>query len=95
MNKLLILTLSAAAVLTACSKQDNEVASPDGKIKFAIDNNAEGLFYSVAEDGQQIIAPSRLGFVLAGNDSVARFDVIGVERSSHDDTWETVWGENR
>lgn len=95
MNKLLILTLSAAAVLTACSKQDNEVASPDGKIKFAIDNNAEGLFYSVAEDGQQIIAPSRLGFVLAGNDSVARFDVIGVERNSHDDTWETVWGENR
>jgi len=94
-HKSLIICLAAAGMLAACSGPGNEVASPDGKIKFNFDNSAAGLTYNVKDGDVQIVSPSRLGFVLQGNDSVAHFDVLNVSRSSHDETWETVWGESR
>ena len=94
-NKILIIALAAVGGLAACSSPSDEVTSPDGKIKFSFDNNAGGLFYSVTDGGVSIVSPSRLGFVLEGNDSVARFDVLNTTVSSHDETWETVWGESR
>ncbi|MDE5554269.1 MAG: glycoside hydrolase family 97 N-terminal domain-containing protein, partial [Muribaculaceae bacterium] len=94
-NKLIFMALAAAGCLAACSSPSTEVTSPDGKIKFAVDNKADGLCYSVTDAGTSIVSPSRLGFVLQGNDSVARFDVLNSVMSSHDETWETVWGESR
>ncbi|MDE6240426.1 MAG: glycoside hydrolase family 97 N-terminal domain-containing protein, partial [Muribaculaceae bacterium] len=70
-NKILIIALAAVGGLAACSSPSDEVTSPDGKIKFSFDNNAGGLFYSVTDGGVSIVSPSRLGFVLEGNDSVA------------------------
>lgn len=99
MKKLMFLPVATAIVLSACVNSatpgDNEIKSPDGKISFSWVNGPEGLTYSVQDGGRQIVAPSRLGFVLENNDSVATFDLIGVTRSSHDETWETVWGESR
>ncbi len=94
-SKIFIIALAAVGGLAACSSPSNEVTSPDGKIKFSFDNNADGLFYSVTDEGASIVSPSRLGFVLEGNDSVARFDVLNTTLSSHDETWETTWGESR
>ena len=99
MKKFLILTLAAGAALTSCVNPNqeaaNEVKSPDGKISFSYELRSDGLFYNVEDDGDQIVYNSRLGFVLADNDSVAYFDRINVVRSSHDETWETTWGESR
>lgn len=95
--KSIIATIAAASALTACSHgpADNEVVSPDGKISFTFDNGPDGLCYSVSDDKTPIVEGSRLGFVLADNDSVTRFDILSTTRSSHDETWETVWGESR
>lgn len=95
--KSIIATVAAASALAACSHgpADNEVVSPDGKISFTFENSPAGLSYSVSDDRTPIVEGARLGFVLAGNDSVARFDVLNTVRSSHDETWETVWGESR
>lgn len=85
------------ALLTACGSSDPvmEVASPDGAIRFTLENTPEGLFYSVSDDGQSIVAPSRLGFLLADSVSLDHFDIIKSTETSHDETWETVWGESR
>ena len=99
MKKFLILTLAAGAALTSCVNPNqeaaNEVKSPDGKISFSYELRSDGLFYNVEDDGDQIVYNSRLGFVLADNDTVAYFDRIKEVHSSHDETWETAWGESR
>lgn len=90
----LIFALAAGAALTACVNT-NEVKSPDGKISFMLQEGPDGLTYTVSDETLSLIAPSRLGFVLEGNDTVADFEILGRERSSKDETWETVWGESR
>lgn len=93
--------LAVGTSLSACVNyggiSENEVVSPDGKISFLWVNSSDGLYYSVSDDhkSNMIVAPSRLGFVLEGNDTVADFRVLGKERSSCDTTWETAWGESR
>ncbi len=84
-------------VFTACGNSEPamKVSSPDGAITFALDNTAEGLFYSVTDGGASIVAPSRLGFILADSVSLDRFDILKSKTSSHDETWETTWGESR
>lgn len=98
-NKSLLLLFSAAIGLTACVSSNkpagNEIKSPDGKISFLYNFTSNGLSYSVADGNQQIVADSRLGFVLEGNDTIADFEYINSTRSSHDETWETTWGESR
>ncbi len=84
-------------LLTACgsSEPTMEVSSPDGAIKFTLDNSADGLFYSVTDGGTDIVAPSRLGFILTDSVSLDRFDILKSKTFSHDETWETTWGESR
>lgn len=99
--KSFLYVLAVGTSLSACVNyggiSENEVVSPDGKISFLWDNSSDGLYYSVSDDhkSHMIVAPSRLGFVLEGNDTVADFRVLGQERSSCDTTWETAWGESR
>ena len=96
-HKILFLSLAAASGLVACTSHPgaNEVVSPDGKISFRCVSGSDGLFYSVSDGDRQIVADSRLGFVLENNDTVSRFEVLNTVRSSHDETWETTWGESR
>lgn len=99
--KSFLYVLAVGTSLSACVNNggisENEVVSPDGKISFLWVNSSDGLYYSVSDDNKSrmIVAPSRLGFVLEGNDTVADFRVLGKERSSCDTTWETAWGESR
>lgn len=92
-----ILLTVAAALVASCSKPlaDNEVLSPDGQIRFTFDNTSTGLYYNVTDGDSVVISPSRLGFILADNDSVSSFEVLSTSRSSVDTTWQTVWGERR
>ena len=96
-HKILFLSLAAASGLVACTSHPgaNEVVSPDGKISFRCVSGSDGLFYSVSDGDRQIVADSRLGFVPENNDTVSRFEVLNTVRSSHDETWETTWGESR
>lgn len=70
------------------------VTSPDGKIivKFML---SEGkAMYSVQKSGEQIINPSRLGFIIDNNDALSiGFGVLKVSRATFNETWSQPWGE--
>lgn len=71
------------------------VSSPNGALTMNFNLDKEGkLFYSLDRNGSAVLEPSRLGFRLAdGADMDRGFSIKRTERSSLDDTWQTVWGE--
>lgn len=100
MNKSILLTLGVATLLCSCSKSENEpivmtVSSPDGAINFELDNSDNGLYYSVKDENTNIVNSSRLGFVLADGERLDSFEIKRTIVDSHDEIWETAWGESR
>ena len=95
MKQLLCSIFSAvAAMLPLSALSANTVNSPDGRLQLSVDVNAEGQpCYELALDGNAVIKNSLLG--LSGNeaDFTTGFTVENVTTSSHDSTWEPVWGE--
>ena len=59
--------------------------------------NGDGnLSYDVKRMGATVIAPSRLGFILANAFKLDRhFALESAATTTHDDTWEQPWGERR
>ena len=90
-----IIIFSGVLALASCSPSEQSVASPDGAIRFTVQNTKDGLFYSVSDGGETVVSPSRLGFVLAGGEKVCDFKILGTTESASDTTWETAWGESR
>ncbi len=73
-----------------------ELASPEGKnkIQFQLVDNAPK--YSVSHGKTQLITPSDMGFALKNNEDFSKnFEVVKVENSTFDETWEQVWGEKK
>ena len=91
----LLLAASLTALVTSCATDNTQVASPDGSIVFKLSNTDSGLTYTVSDSDEVVVDSSRLGFVLAGDEMLDKFDITGSSTSSHDETWETLWGESR
>ena len=90
-QRLLPLLLVAALPLQA-----SEVTSPDGSIRVNFELQGTVPTYSVSYRGNPVILPSRLGYDLDRKaDLLDGFSLLGEERSSFDETWTPVWGENR
>src|SRR5690606_35521914 len=73
-----------------------ELLSPGGqnRINFELVNDAPR--YAVSHGETEVISLSKMGFVLRDNDSLSKnFEVINVEETSFDETWEQVWGEKQ
>ena len=94
---ILIAMVVALATCFPCAAQLGDaitLTSPDGNLvmKFTL---ADGVpTYSLDFGGQAVILPSRLGFELKGNRQLTGgFVFVDQERSSFDETWEPVWGE--
>ena len=70
------------------------MTSPNGNLvmKFAL---ADGVpTYSLDYCGQVVILPSRMGFELKGSlQLTGGFVLVDQQRSTFDETWEPVWGE--
>jgi glucan 1,4-alpha-glucosidase len=77
------------------AQQSESCALGKVKLDFSLDKNGSPV-YEVTYNSKIIIAPSRLGFAL-NTDSLFynSFTVMGTERSSFDQTWQTVWGETK
>lgn len=88
----LLFALLAAPALAAVS-----AASPDGRLVVAVETDGDGRpAWSLARDGKPVIAPSRLGFILANAPKLERnLAIAGTSRRSADTTWEQPWGERR
>ena len=88
--------LSLLLLVAALPLQALEVASPDGSIRVSFELQGTVPTYSVSYQGKAVILPSRLGYDLDGtSDLLDGFSLIGEERSTFDETWTPVWGENR
>ena len=89
---ILLLALLSAPVLAAVT-----AASPDGRLVVTLETDNDGRpLWSLARDGKPVIAPSRLGFILADAPKLERnFAILGTDRRSADTTWEQPWGERR
>lgn len=93
-----ILTAALAVVLalsTACSREPS-VSSPDGSLKLQVWERDGRIAYSLTRNGETLLDCPTLGFEL--QDAPALHDglkISGTARSTFDQTWEQVWGEQR
>lgn len=70
------------------------VASPDGKIEAAFMLDDGKPYYSVNRQDNEIIKPSKLGFVFKDQQPLdGNFKIKEKEESSFDETWTQPWGE--
>ncbi|MEE1898306.1 glycoside hydrolase family 97 protein [Flavobacterium rakeshii] len=87
-----------ALLVAGCSETKqttHELASPNGENKITFSINGNMPTYTVNHEEKEIITPSALGFVLKNEDLTKDFELVDVETSTHDDTWEQVWGEKK
>jgi len=71
------------------------VSSPDGKLHLQVKTESGKLYYELSLNGKPILAKSRLGFVLREDTLANNLEITEVLRTSHHDTWEQPWGEDR
>lgn len=88
------MTLLAAMLLFVGCGSKNELTSPDGNLKlhFTLSEAGEPC-YSLTLEGEELVAPSRLGLSMVGEELREGFTLISITKSSHDETWKPVWGE--
>jgi alpha-glucosidase len=95
------LCIAFALLLGAAAARADEtlgtVASPDSTLAVTVQLSGDGrLAYRIERRGKPLIAPSRLGFLLANAPQLdGGFSLEGRAESAHDDTWEQPWGERR
>ena len=71
-----------------------EMSSPNGdvKMRFSLDRDGRPQ-YELSYKSKPVVEQSRMGMLCDEADLEARFEVVGVETSSTDETWSPVWGE--
>ena len=89
--------LTAAALLSASASlgATEVLTSPDGRLQLSFDLTANGTpTYKMDYNNKPVIATSRLGLELKNQKSLLDgFKLERVSRSSFDETWQPVWGE--
>jgi alpha-glucosidase len=98
MNKYLIISLLSLAAYGCRTSITVEprVKSPDGRISVYVWLDKGEPYYSASFRGTEIIRPSLLGMVLADGDTLtSNLSIAGESVTSHDETWEQAWGEQR
>ena len=95
-TSLIAAVVTLATFVPGAAQSDDAITltSPNGNLvmKFALTDGVPT--YSLDFGGQAVILPSRLGFELKGKlQLTSGFALVGQQRSSFDETWEPVWGE--
>ena len=85
----------AALLCTACGSS-GRVCSPDGTLCREVAERGGRIGYSVTRRGAPLLDFSTLGFELLDAPALREgLEITGTSRDSRDETWETVWGEQR
>jgi hypothetical protein len=94
MIKKISLLLLLANCYTA-NAQKMSLSSPDGNIKLSVISSAAGeLQYTVSYKNKPVVLPSSLGLTFKEPAvDLKRFSVVHIDSTTHDETWNTVWGE--
>ncbi|WP_374408826.1 glycoside hydrolase family 97 protein [Pelagerythrobacter sp.] len=89
----------ALGMPSAAAAQDDVAhtqCSPDERVCFTLATAEQAPVWSVTRDGEPVIAPSKLGFMLRGAGKWQAGMKLGeARRSTHSETWEQPWGESR
>lgn len=90
-----ILTVAALLSASASLGATEVLTSPDGRLQLSFDLTADGTpTYKMDYNNKPVIATSRLGLELKNQKSLLDgFKMERVSRSSFDETWQPVWGE--
>ena len=95
MRKILIAILMVLAGGFVVNGQTTEkLYSPDGRLELRFELKDSVLYYSLYRDGKAVVLPSKMGFELEWRDDLAHAFVLkNVARSTFDEVWHPVWGE--
>ncbi|WP_227340175.1 glycoside hydrolase family 97 protein [Sphingopyxis sp. P8] len=93
----LALVCAAVPVSAQEAAPSPTATSPDGSLVLSFSTDYERRpHWSLTRKGKLLIAPSKLGFMLADAMALQRgFTIEGVERARGDERWEQPWGERR
>ena len=90
----LIFLLTAIWQPMSAQTAQEKLVSPDGRMEVNFEVIGGYPFYELKRDGKQVIADSKMGFTLEWRDDMAHAFVLkDVERSTFDEVWHPVWGE--
>ena len=75
---------------------EHDIVSPNGHLKCHLSLKSGQLFYSVYKNDKLIISPSRLGFLICGEEPLSsNFKLVREQKIKHNETIELPWGEDR
>ena len=78
------------------NEYDKDILSPSGHIKCHFRLKSGQLFYSVYKDDRIIIKPSRLGFLICGEEPLRdNFKLVRLQTKKHKEAVELMWGEDQ
>ena len=94
--KRIILSIWATIALSATVLASETLTSPDGRLsmQFAIGEQGR-MTYMLTLGNDTLVRPSHLGLDLVNDQLLYGFEQVGADRSTFDDTWQPVWGEER
>ena len=94
--KRIILSIWATIALSATALASETLTSPDGRLsmQFAIGEQGR-MTYMLTMGNDTLVRPSHLGLDLVNDQLLYGFEQVGADRSTFDDTWQPVWGEER
>ena len=83
-----------ATGFVATGQTSGKLFSPDGRLELRFELRDSVPYYSLYRDGKAVVLPSKMGFELEWRDDLAHAFVLkDVARSTFDETWQPVWGE--
>ncbi len=94
----LFLALAACAGLASAADPIvvATVESPGKVLRVDLSLDEGRIAWRASRLGEPLVAPSRLGFLLRDAEKLERnFELVGQASTTHDETWEQPWGENR
>ena len=97
--KISIAIALSACVITlfqGCGTKTESLSSPNGKYEVSVsaENEAQALSYQVSFNGEQVISPSKMGFLLEGNEVLGENLVLSkVVNNSIQQSWKPLYGE--
>ena len=92
--KLVVILYFGSIAISTCNAKNVVVTSPDGSVMVTVGVNNQRPYYSVVYHGETLVTPSHLGFLLDKGELGAHVKQTHVSRSSVDETWNQVWGED-
>jgi glucan 1,4-alpha-glucosidase len=93
-NTLFTVALLLGTVFASAQQFAQTLYSPDRQLRLNVSLNAAGqVFYTVSFRQQQVVGNSKLGLKTREGDFSQNLQWLSTRTSSHDATWQPVWGE--